>query len=213
MDFTKFFETQRQLDERIYERFPELKEQNNLDWKILALQVEIGECANEWRGFKKWSKKQSPRLHQYLIRNDCDNWVEVDDHPWKINHGDDDYEYKGNCWDERFPLLEEYVDGLAFILSIGLEFEFDDRPTSLAFLVECERDNLVLMFQEVISYASDLFWDIHQGDDHETQEFLYKSLLSNFIKLGEMLGFTWEQIEQAYYDKNKINLERQANGY
>ena len=38
-------------------------------------------------------------------------------------------------------------------------------------------------------------------------------LVDLFIGLGEMLGFTREQIETAYLDKNKINHQRQENGY
>ncbi|GGA31310.1 hypothetical protein GCM10011384_20990 [Psychrobacillus lasiicapitis] len=36
---------------------PELRGQNNPDWKILVLQVELGECANEWRGFNLFNYK------------------------------------------------------------------------------------------------------------------------------------------------------------
>lgn len=37
--------------------------------------------------------------------------------------------------------------------------------------------------------------------------------LELYIGLGEMLGFTWDQIEEAYYAKNKVNHERQNTGY
>jgi dimeric dUTPase (all-alpha-NTP-PPase superfamily) len=53
---------QSELDSHIMDEHPELKGQDNSDWKVLALLVELGECANEWRGFKKWSKDQDPRL-------------------------------------------------------------------------------------------------------------------------------------------------------
>lgn len=49
MNLQKLFETQTQLDEHIYTKHPELHGQDNLDWKILALQVELGELANEWK--------------------------------------------------------------------------------------------------------------------------------------------------------------------
>lgn len=29
----------------------------------------------------------------------------------------------------------------------------------------------------------------------------------------QRLGFTWEQIEQGYLNKNKINHQRQSEGY
>lgn len=57
MNLQKLFDTQKVLRDRIgYEgedRFEKL---------ILALLVEIGECANEWRGFKFWSKNGSQEL-------------------------------------------------------------------------------------------------------------------------------------------------------
>lgn len=40
MNLSKLFEEQQKLDEHIMDEHPELKGQNNLDWKILALQVE-----------------------------------------------------------------------------------------------------------------------------------------------------------------------------
>ena len=61
MNLKNLFETQAALDEHIMQEHPELRGQNNLDWKLLALQVELGKCANKWRGFKKWSKDQKPR--------------------------------------------------------------------------------------------------------------------------------------------------------
>ena len=41
----------------------------------------------------------------------------------------------------------------------------------------------------------------------------YQDVFECFASLGALLGFTDEQIEQAYYDKNKINHERQSDGY
>nr|QRZ17780.1 dUTP diphosphatase [Virgibacillus sp. AGTR] len=55
MNLNKLFPIQKELDTRI-EREKGLEGQNLLDKKILALQVELGELANEWRGFKFWSK-------------------------------------------------------------------------------------------------------------------------------------------------------------
>lgn len=94
---------------------PELRGQDNLDWKLLALQVELAECANEWRGFKKWSKDQKPRIE--VLTNNPDKTDK--NKPWLI----------------RNLLLEEYVDCLHFILSIGLELvinptlDWDDITT------------------------------------------------------------------------------------
>lgn len=66
MNLQKFFDTQKVLRDRIgyngEDRFEKL---------ILALLVEIGECANEWRGFKFWSKDQEPRTHKTVRCHAC----------------------------------------------------------------------------------------------------------------------------------------------
>ncbi|TCK01363.1 UNVERIFIED_ORG: dUTPase-like protein [Anoxybacillus amylolyticus] len=42
---------------------------------------------------------------------------------------------------------------------------------------------------------------------------VYVDIWNSFIALGEMLGFTWEEIEEAYLRKNAVNHERQNSGY
>ena len=37
--------------------------------------------------------------------------------------------------------------------------------------------------------------------------------LELMLGLGEMLGFKWEHIEEAYYSKYQVNHERQDSGY
>ncbi|WP_236620399.1 dUTP diphosphatase, partial [Geobacillus thermodenitrificans] len=98
------FEMQRQLDEYIEREHPRQEGEDRLSKKILALMVELGELANEWRGFKFWSHDQVPRTRVL------------------VNRTTDDIGFK-NIGPEHIknPLLEEYVDGLHFLLSIGLE--------------------------------------------------------------------------------------------
>ena len=181
MDLTKLFKTQAVLDEHIMQEHPELRGQDNLDWKILALQVELAECANEWRGFKKWSKDQEPRIKVPVTA-----WGE----PYKN------------------PLLEEYVDCLHFILTIGLELGYTDFREEkmneyLALVSEGERVDITGHFIAINYITSCIF----------ENEIHYEQALFEILDLGERLGFTWEQIEEAYFAKNKVNHERQESGY
>ncbi|MEK5070531.1 dUTP diphosphatase [Sporosarcina sp. FSL K6-1508] len=176
MDLTKLFEMQKVLDERIV-REKGLEGRDTLPEKILALQVELGECANEWRGFKFWSEDREPRS--------C-----------VINR-------EGETADEYYknPLLEEYVDCLHFILSIGLEvgikrFEYGSLNP------QYKESDIANQFMRVMDYTLGL-----RDDDYCLE------LIQSFVYLGEMLGFTWDQIESAYYAKNEINHTRQAEGY
>lgn len=59
MNLQNLFELQKQLDEHIYEDHPVQDGEDRLAKKILALQVELGELANEWRGFKFWSNNRA----------------------------------------------------------------------------------------------------------------------------------------------------------
>lgn len=214
MNLTKLFETQRILDARIMEKHPELVGQNNIDWKILALQVELGECANEWRGFKKWSNDQEPRTNKNLKCFTCEGtgdenyeWIQED----AEGNGGHEYIKCENCEGTGYdgmtnPLLEEYVDCLHFILSIGLELEFTDLCINHSSVKRLpEQIDSMINFSTLFSFVDQL---------RRAKSFhWYDSLFERFVVLGFSLGFTWEQIEQAYYDKNAINHTRQDTGY
>lgn len=171
-NLTELFEVQRKLDAEIEKKHPTAPGEDRLAKRILALLVELGECANEWRGFKFWSVKNKP-----VIR--ASNPIE---------HGN--------------PMLEEYVDCLHFILSIGLDTGLSNRKL----LLKPFREKTVeLQFIETMDYIMQFHYSPNKGE--------YQDLLSAFIALGKMLGFTWEQVTDAYMSKNKTNWERQANGY
>jgi dimeric dUTPase (all-alpha-NTP-PPase superfamily) len=173
MNLEKFFQTQKILRDRIGYNEPD--RYNKL---ILALLVELGECANEWRGFKFWSVNQLP--HTSAVRVPC--------------MMEEDKEYYN-------PLLEEYVDCLHFILEIGLELEEDiDVIQDYIMSKPYYRQTVTEQFTCLFNFAS-----------RPTSGYL--NLFNGFVGLGEMLGFTWEQIEQAYFAKNKINHHRQEVGY
>ena len=177
----KLFETQKILDDKIVKE-KGLEGVDLLDKKILALQVELGELANEWRGFKFWSKKNRPVT-------------------WR---------YEGQGF-SRNPLLEEYVDCLHFILSIGNDLGLGvPSVSSIKTRVAFKGDEVTIQFNALFKNVGDLGNDTSRND---ITGLCYRNTLYNFVGLGEMLGFTWEQIEQAYYDKNKVNHERQNNGY
>lgn len=160
---SKLFEMQRELDNRIIQQH-ELQGVDLLPNKILALQVELGELANEWKGFKHWKV------------------VKIVDNR---------------------KLLEEYVDCLHFILSIGNH--------NYKYKI-CLEDTHPILFGEIIHQFNYLFNKF--GDFGANRTIMnYKVMWRVFMGLGEQLGFTWEQIVQAYLEKNKVNHERQDTNY
>lgn len=206
MNLSKLFEMQRKLDDRILDEHPELKRQDNLDWKILALQVELGECANEWRGFKKWSKDQEPRTKLFTWINGAGEIKKSYQDPRNLTEME-----IFNAFKIKNPLLEEYVDCLHFILSIGLEMGFD----YVDFEKEIEgynKSGVTFKDKTVTAQFINMFHFIALLEDYRGRG-NYSEMTICFIRLGEMLGFTMGEIEQAYLEKNEINHKRQANGY
>jgi dimeric dUTPase (all-alpha-NTP-PPase superfamily) len=150
---------------------------------ILALLVELGELANEQRSWKYWSKDQTPRT-----RKSRAPYMDLDDA------------------DFYNPLLEEYVDGLHVVLDLGIEIDFEHDEWELkpeTFGIEI--DEVYLQFIFISENITDFRRSASEQD--------YVDLFEMFLGLGEMLGFTWKQIETAYFAKNAINHKRQEEGY
>ncbi|AEH46920.1 dUTP diphosphatase [Parageobacillus thermoglucosidasius] len=100
-------------------------------------------------------------------------------------------------------VLEEYVDGLHFILSLGLECGFM-RSSSFR-QTNGNGAQLVEQFLRV-------YWTVDEFRKTKSQQ-SYDLLLAEYLQLGEQLGFSFTQIEQAYIQKNKVNHERQNQNY
>lgn len=209
MNLSKLFEAQAILDKRIVEE-KGLEGQDLLDKKILALQVELGELANEWRGFKFWSEDQKPNVDAScdLCDGKGEKTVTISDfHPsygYAIH-----YELaicpkcKGNPIYIN-PLLEEYVDCLHFILSIGNDIGIAEEEI---FNHDGRKKEINKTFVDLFVGTGVL---LYRNQPIKTN---YVTVFNDLLNLGKMLGFTWKQIEQAYFEKNKINHERQVSGY
>lgn len=100
-------------------------------------------------------------------------------------------------------VLEEFVDGIHFILSLGIECGFDG-----------EKDFTVPVEKTVSVNGQFLFVYEAIGKFRASRSLTdYKELIEVYLHLGEMLGFNSSQIEKAYIDKNEVNYKRQAEGY
>jgi len=167
MNYEKLFNMQEQLDKDIREK-KDLLGRDVLPEKLLALQVELGELANELpEVFKFWSTRKN------------------------------NYE----------QALKEYVDGLHFILSIGLEVNAEqiviDSEVSPDIEFLSEADMFLLVMGQVTS--------LYLESEPTTKQYL--KLFAAFKQLGVILGFDENEIEEAYLSKNKVNFERQLTGY
>ncbi|MFB1100875.1 dUTP diphosphatase [Terribacillus sp. JSM ZJ617] len=224
MDLKALFETQAKLDADILVKHPVQDGEDRLSKKILALQVELGECANEWRGFKFWSNRQSPTKDMYSSCSDkeahyflcgmCKKKITPD----KAKEFDFQCDYDGNYltgMKPKNPLLEEYVDCLHFILSIGLDIGLDDISDGVKD-IDFGLTTIVDLFSEcytgISEFNASVIWNgdiLADKSTHYWFDYTFKA----FLLLGITFGFTWEQVETAYFEKNKINLKRQESGY
>lgn len=161
MNFSKLFKLQENLDNRILQQRG-LDNKSLTSKKILALQVEIAELANETRCFKFWSDKGPSN---------------------------------------RNVILEEYVDCLHFILTLGLEKQFND--------IEIETKELQY---DITAQFLNLYVDINDFIVSSSRDH-YITLFEDFLSLGKSLGFSIDEIEEAYIEKNSINHKRQIEGY
>lgn len=212
MNLKQLFDTQRILDERIAKEHPVQEGEDRFAKKILALLSELGECANEQRSWKFWSKDQKPRTIKYVPfeETQCENYdllyCEICGDYYDIDHGlahehreDDLVPYVITN-----PLLTEYVDNLHFILSLGRDKGIN-IPSEYKREWMIKEKDIVKQFLAVFSLASRFGITKSETDFNLT--------LDTFMGLGEMLGFTWEEIEASYYEKNEINHGRQDNSY
>lgn len=220
MNLTKLFEAQALLDADIVKRHPVQEGEDRLSKKILALLVELGECANEFRGFKFWSNKQRPRTEIFV---ECEACLGTGDANYEMIQEDAEgigqHEYI-ECVDcegsgsvgPKNPLLEEYVDCLHFALSIGNDLKIS-KATGLDEYLHFSSVNSWTItkhfnyaFRQIVQFAETV-------DQSKPNKLLFVLAVSSILNLGHKLGFTWEQIEQAYFDKNQVNFNRQVNGY
>jgi len=212
MELTEIYEMQKVLDARIIKE-KGLEGVDLLPNTVLALQVEIAELANEWRVFKHWSNDQEPRTKVKCMV--CDGRKEIfSQHNFdmiKCPHCDG-----SGSENDSNPLLEEYVDCLHFFLSIARQLDLP--PDDLYAWEDVIEGDTSILFSELLHNVGLIHADkmlLHKIDDvKEYKREHFRAAIFLFYALGEQrLGFTFDQIAAAYVAKNKVNHERQSNGY
>lgn len=218
MNLTKLFEIQKELDRKIIEK-KGLEGQNLLQERILALQVELGECANEWRGFKFWKQNPLPQTKKEIECTTCNgtgdenyeaNFESLMEEKGSVPHKECTSCNGSGIAGYKNPLLEEYVDCLHFVLSLGIVFkhkEFEGWKINAGTVTE--------QFNDTFKRIADLnlVLEVQGGQNNCAYSQVYETLLGSFLGLGDRLGFSWEEIEAAYLQKNEINHARQETGY
>ncbi|KXH87219.1 dUTP diphosphatase [Sporosarcina sp. HYO08] len=103
---------------------------------------------------------------------------------------------------EKEVILEEYVDSIHFILSLGIEKGFNSLEEWPKGEVVGQLTHLFLKTNQVIN----------QFLDQQTKE-AYEQIWIHYGAIAKKLGFTNEDIISAYILKNEENYIRQKSGY
>lgn len=100
-------------------------------------------------------------------------------------------------------ILEEYVDNIHFLLSLGLEkgYAFSEIEVTPFEADVSETAAFNHLYTLCVAFYSD-----------QTKA-NYLGLFKAYLQLGQLLGFSEHDLKQAYYDKNEVNYERQQTGY
>lgn len=142
MNLEKLYEFQRMLDNGMQDRL-DVQGKPLLTQKLLALQVKIGELANETQCFKFWMPKKSPA---------------------------------------RRRILENYIDCLYIIFSIGIEKGFEETKFEVK---EVE--------YELTEHFLNMFIDLNDFMVCSSKD-NYMTLIEAVLSLGLMFHFTEDDI-------------------
>lgn len=207
MNINPLFPVQAGLDKRIVEEH-NLQGQDLLEKKKVALLTELYECVNEARFFKFWSQKKANVIDvrlkdEYKSRKVIQGFTDAGIRRLFIDNKEIPFQDLNDYYCLVNPLLEEYVDTIHFALSIGIELGYTEHEYTGT--EEMDLNGLVLGLTNIITILS--------RDMVTPTKTIMSILFDHVIKLGYQLGFTEKQVIEAYYEKNKINHERQNAGY
>ncbi|MDV6040418.1 dUTP diphosphatase [Bacillus sp. SM-B1] len=208
MELTKLFEVQAGLKQHIgYEG------KDKFSKMMLAMLVEFMECANDWQGFKYWKQHNEPKVSKSVECYSCEGkGVQLD--YGAMNFWDcETCDGTGELESDKSPLLEEYVDGLHFVLETGLDLKEKGYIDTLPGLAQPYKREMKIekQFQQIVFVTLNL--QRYLKSDCYLIRREYVNLIEDYLELGRLLGFTEDQIHAAYMEKNEVNHQRQENGY
>ena len=194
MNFKKLQAMQAKLDEAILADKAPMTQEERFNKTLVALSVEIAEVANCAEHFKFWKDNKgkvdekrfivTPVIVNNLIKGD---YLDTLDNTTM--------QYVTEKQAHRLTLIEECSDALHFILSLAnqIDYEIDTKLIKIVKYPRNQLDTLYVALQNKI---------INLATGYDKLGSL-KSLVSFYMSYVNELGITLQELEQAYYDKNK----------
>ncbi|WP_373816869.1 dUTP diphosphatase [Jeotgalibaca porci] len=202
MNLKKLQAMQAKLDEAILVKKTPMTEEERFNKTLVALSVEIAEIANCAEHFKFWkdNKGKIDRGRFSVIH------IFHEEELVEVEYTEDSTGIQYTDWEAyKLTLVEECSDALHFILSLANQVDFEINGIGTHFKIADDVDSLeknFLFLNHVIGLAD--FKHFHSD---------LEMIIDVFFIYINQLGITTKELEQAYYDKNKINYERLENGY
>lgn len=151
--------------------------------KMLEAQKKLDEANLKKAGIEEYPLEEVKTAYRVELGELLQEWKQFK--YWKLSKGEIN----------REKLLEEWADCCHFALSLENKEHDDYKNKEFK-----EEDFTALPELDIYSIISDCFAAKY-------------SILIDTVALGLKLGFTLEELEQAYYRKNKINWDRVNSNY
>ena len=204
MNFKKLQAMQAKLDEAILADKAPMTAEERFNKTLVALSVEIAEVANCAEHFKFWKdNKGKVDSKRFIVTPGIANNLIKDDYLDNLDNTTMQYVTEKQA--HYLSLIEECSDALHFILSLANQVDFEINGIGTHFEIANDVDSLeknVLFLNHLIGLAD--FNHFHSD---------LEMIIDVFFIYVNQLGIPQQELEQAYYDKNKINYERLENGY
>lgn len=206
---------QKDLDQSILDKKPEMTEEERFTKTLVALSVELAEVANCAEHFKFW-KDNKGKVDTKVYHEGCTAYV--DEKGEKVGENEIYYSCKGENGDElelsfeeahKLTLVEECADALHFVLSLANQLEVEYSKIVFMNIDIKNKEDSYLYITRDISSLFHSYIHLPSFNSEISISILFSSIL-NYFKL---LGVTAEELEKAYYDKHKVNYKRQEEGY
>ena len=196
MNFRKLQDMQAKLDEAVLAEKAPMTAEERFNKTLVALSVEIAEVANCAEHFKFWKdnkgKIDSERFGEnHFFVNDELVFTDYIEEKTGIQ-----YEFEQA---HRLTLIEECSDALHFILSLANQIDYKIVGIGTHFEISKDEDSLEINFL----FLNQL---IGLGDFNHFHHSDLEMIIDVFFIYVNQLDISEQELEQAYYDKNKIKL-------
>lgn len=103
--------------------------------------------------------------------------------------------------EDKDTVLDEYADGLHFFLSLGIDINTTKEVYEISKPNNYLTDQFHLVYRLICNFKDD------------ASDINYIKAFQEFLNILPLIGYTWKDLEEAYYKKLGTNYRRQETNY